>query len=243
MRRLLRDPRWWGLVCLALFLAVAATFLGRWQFDRWEQRIARNELVAAALAAPTVPAAQLLRTDEPPAAQWRTVTADGEYLPDSTVLVRNRPQDGRNGYRVLAGLQTVEGPVLVVDRGWVPAGATAAGPDELPVLPSGAVTVTGRVRLDEPGSPPPDLPAGQTTVISSEAITAEPRYVGHLELGTEQPAPAVAPIPAPLPPTGSGPHLIYALQWWFFAALSIVGLVILSRRQVREEAADVEGAG
>lgn len=236
MRRLIRDPRWWGLVALALAIAVSAVLLGRWQWGRWHERIDRNERVAAALAEPTVPASELLSPTDPPAGEWRTVTADGEYLPDSTVLVRNRPQDGRNGYRVLAGLKTVEGPVLVVDRGWIPSGATAAGPDELPAPPGGAVTVTGRVRLDEPGSPPDGLPAGQTTVISSTAVDAQPRYIGHIELGTEDPAPAVAPIPAPLPPTGSGPHLIYALQWWFFAALSIVGLVILSRRQLHDTA-------
>jgi cytochrome oxidase assembly protein ShyY1 len=240
MRRLIGDPRWWGLVALALLIAVSAVFLGRWQFGRWEQRIERNDRLAAALAEPTAPAEQLFSPAAQPTQEWRPATVTGEYLPGSTVLVRNRPQEGRNGYRVLAGLQTDAGPVLVVDRGWIPAGTTAAAPDEIPELPDGAVTVTGRVRVDEAGTPADDLPAGQTTVISSAAVSAEPRYRGHLELGTEVPAPAVAPIPAPLPPTGSGPHLIYALQWWFFAGLSIVGLVILSRRQVRDA---VEEAG
>ena len=48
------------------------------------------------------------------------MTLNGEYLPDSDVLLRNRPVDGTPAYHVVAPFrEDSAGAVLLVDRGWV----------------------------------------------------------------------------------------------------------------------------
>jgi surfeit locus 1 family protein len=41
----------------------------------------------------------------------------------------------------------------------------------------------------------------------------------------------------PLPPLGNGPHLSYAVQWFSFAAIGLIGLVVVFLRRRREAAA------
>ena len=46
------------------------------------------------------------------------------------------------------------------------------------------------------------------------------------------PAPGAAPrYPHPIEPEtpGNGPHLSYAIQWFFFAALFLAGIVLVAR--------------
>ena len=45
----------------------------------------------------------------------------------------------------------------------------------------------------------------------------------------------------PLPDTGFGPHLSYALQWWFFAVGALAGAVVLVRRDDDATAPDATG--
>ena len=47
------------------------------------------------------------------------------------------------------------------------------------------------------------------------------------------PQPGSLPALAPLPELSEGPHLSYAIQWFTFAAVAIVGGVILLRRDRR----------
>jgi surfeit locus 1 family protein len=56
---------------------------------------------------------------------------------------------------------------------------------------------------------------------------------------SEQDPPQVEglPAPAPLPELSEGPHLGYALQWFAFATIALVGYVVLLRRG-RRPAAD-----
>ena len=65
--------------------------------------------------------AAALRDDD----QYARVRATGRYDAAHQLLVRNRPLEGQVGYYVLTPLVTDAGPALLVDRGWVPAGATA----------------------------------------------------------------------------------------------------------------------
>jgi cytochrome oxidase assembly protein ShyY1 len=45
------------------------------------------------------------------------------------------------------------------------------------------------------------------------------------------------PEPPPLPPLTNGPHLSYAAQWFGFAAIALIGFVVLLRRDRTEAAA------
>src|SRR5258706_9066015 len=126
---LLREKSWFLALLGVIMLSVIFVFLGRWQYHRHEARSARNALVdrnydagPAALAALLPGVRERPATRLPAHLQWRPVRVSGSYLNDRTVLLRNRPQDGENGYDVVVPFVTGEGPVLYIDRGWIPAG-------------------------------------------------------------------------------------------------------------------------
>jgi cytochrome oxidase assembly protein ShyY1 len=178
---------------------------------------------------------------------WRPVRVRGVYEPDRTVLVRNRPLDGVYGYEVVVPLRTATGSLLLVDRGWVPNGATGAEPDAVPAPAAGAVEVVGRLR---PGEPPLDRdpPPGQELRIDLARITArlgEPVYGTYAVLAHESPEPASRPAPLPAPELDLGPHLAYAVQWWGFAAAAYVllGYYLLEEARRRADADGSTGPG
>ena len=44
------------------------------------------------------------------------------------------------------------------------------------------------------------------------------------------------PVRVSLPPAGNGPHLSYAFQWFSFAAIGVIGLVVVFLRRRRQDA-------
>src|SRR5262249_28013357 len=89
----------------------------------------------------------------PETAQWRRVTATGNYDSTHEVLVRNRTADGEVGFEVVTPLVLADGSAVLVDRGWIPAspGGRAAAP-EAPAAPGGSVSVVARVHPNERGA-------------------------------------------------------------------------------------------
>jgi len=247
-----------GLVALALVLAVTCGLLGRWQWNRHTTRDAVIAQIEASYGADPVPLAELLTTPGAPLPDddvWRPVTAVGHYDEKSTALLRNRPINGQAGFHVLvpfivtgpAGEQTTGQPagarpaVLVVDRGWVPTGASSDRPDAVPAPPGGTVEIVVRLRADEPASAR-DAPRGEVQAISvDQVLTAgglDPStldsYAAYGALATEQ-----SGVPAdvgvlPKPSIDPGSHLSYAFQWWTFALGSLIGFSILARRELHE---------
>ena len=66
----------------------------------------------------------------------------------------------------------------------------------------------------------------------------EPYY---LELiGQQPPQAGDLPVPPPAPELSRGPHLSYALQWFAFAVIALVGYAALLRRALREQGAEHE---
>jgi cytochrome oxidase assembly protein ShyY1 len=233
------------LVAVGLAVAVVCTFLGRWQ---WHRHVTRDALIAtveANWAAPTAPLASLVpAADAEPVAgdEWRSVTMTGEYLPESTVLLRNRPVNGTPAYHVLVPFRTESSALLVVDRGWVPLGADGQTTADVPAPPSGTVTLVGRLRLPEAPSDR-SAPAGQVQSVDVDqvlaaggAAVAPPAYRWYVGLSAETPAPATALGALPEPSTDPGPHLSYAVQWWVFAAGGLVAFCWLARRELLDDA-------
>jgi cytochrome oxidase assembly protein ShyY1 len=250
--RFLLSGRWISWFLLACAAAAVSVYLGGWQMDRNEHLVGENAKVERNYEAEPLTGSQAAAqfADHDPSLTWRPVRLTGEYLPEHQVLVRNRPQDGRVGYEVLLPFRTQAGEVVVLDRGWIPTGPSANGmPGEVPAPPEGRVTVTARL---QPGEPDVDrgAPEGQIASIQLEEL----RQRWGLPVGTEaygrvsaeDPAPAVAPVPAPEPALDSGPHLSYSLQWYAFAALFFVAYGYAARQQARNDewdrqyAADME---
>ena len=240
MLRALLTPRWLALLVAAAALAAGCVAAGRWQLDRFEQRRAEKALVTANLDRAPVPVEELLDPDRPVGRDltWRGVTATGRYDAGEELLVRNRTLQRRLGFHVLTPLVTDEGTALLVNRGWVPAAGSARERPEVPAPPSGEVAVTARLREGERGGPSPaDLPAGEVNRIDVATISHRlgyPVYAGYAELVGQDPAPS-GDLPELLPPPepGLGPHLAYAVQWFLFAGLVPVGLVLLARQETR----------
>src|SRR5262245_27823752 len=158
------SRRWLG-VWAALFVLVPAFIaLGRWQLDRFDQRVTKNRMIHANLAAEPVPVERLAPpgTVVPKAEVWRRASAVGRYDEDRQRLVRNRANNGRTGFHVLVPLITESGTAVLVDRGWIPAGETARDTPAPPPAPSGPAPGAARLRAPQQGpTAGPTRPAGQ----------------------------------------------------------------------------------
>jgi cytochrome oxidase assembly protein ShyY1 len=258
VRAVLLDRRWLGGLALAVAVAVGCVLLGTWQWQRREARLERNAAVTGNYDRSAVPLEALgTDLDEPlPAARsWTPVLLAGEYLVDDAVLLRQRPLGGRAGYHALVPFRDDSGAVLLVDRGFVPAGDTGDAPDAVPAPPAGRVEALVRLR---PAEPPDarDAPAGQVRTITPDLVlgarptgspstgeAGRPVTGAYGVLATEEPAPAAAPVPLPRPTVDEGPHLSYAFQWFVFAGGALVGWAVLARRAVAEGAGSGPGGG
>lgn len=244
---LLIERAWLGALLGVIVISVVFVFLGRWQYHRHETRTARNNVVNANYGATPVTLGDLLPTvsqdptvELPQSQEWRPVTVTGQYLSDHTVLLRNRPRDQTNGYDVVVPLRTTDGPILFIDRGWVPAGtASAAEPDSIPAAPAGEVTVVARLRPSEPQTSR-SAPAGQANRLAVRQLAADlgsadaQQVVGAYGLVvSESPAPQRALALSTKPDPGLGINFAYAIQWVAFAVTAYVLLGVAMVREVR----------
>lgn len=239
MRFLLR-PGWIALVVGVLAFVVACyTLLAPWQFGREGERDATQRAIDAANATPAVPFAQLVPggTIEP-GDVWRRVSLTGEFLPGSDTLVRLRTLDGGPAFDVLTALRLLDGRVVTVDRGSVPAGPNASVP-AFPPPPAGTVTVEGRLRVNEtdPNARPPLTEGGARQIYAMDsrgftAATGIATVQGVVTLAGGAPG-VLAPIPVEVP-SGGAPftNFSYALQWLTFGAVALVALGIFIRLEV-----------
>ena len=224
--------RWW-LPLLALGMAILCVRLGFWQLDRLAQRRAANDARTAGLAQPPVEVAEALAGAD----GYRTVTAEGTYDPAGQLVLYGRPLDGRPGDHVLTPLVLAGGLRVLVDRGWVP-----TADDAERTVPPEAAAPAGPIRVSGVLLPPEDVdpfgdqdPTGATVVraVNLPALAAAGADVatGGYVLLTAQDPPQELPVPAPLPPADDGPHLSYAIQWFTFAAIAVIGAVVVVRRR------------
>jgi cytochrome oxidase assembly protein ShyY1 len=238
---------------VAVLLSVAFVLLGRWQWGRHEGKVAIATRVDHNYDAAPVDVATLLPDPTAPLPagdEWRPVRLVGTYLPDRGVVVRNRPLDGVYGYEVVVPFRPADGQaLLLVDRGWIPEGASGARPDAVPPPPSGTVTVVARLRPSEPPddrSPPPgqevhiDVPRITAPIVAALGAPAVTRAYG--VLASEDPRPAGAPSLLPRPDGDLGPHLAYAVQWWAGAVVLYVLLVVYAGKEAARRAGGEEPA-
>lgn len=240
--------RWGGYVAVAVAFAIACVFLSQWQFDRNDHRETQLRLIAANYDATPVPLEALIGPDSQfdPSDQWHPVIITGTYLAEDTLLARNRPQGGTSAFEVLVPLQTADGRIFVIDRGWVPPGKDQPEPDEIPAPPEGEVTVIARL---SPGEPLPrsgrSAPEGQVPTIHlpliAETLGAEGVMITSAfgQLVSEDPA-AARPQPLPSPSEDPGPHLSYAIQWILFAIMGFVFIWYMIRTEIRHRREDAQ---
>lgn len=252
MYRFALRGRW--LVGHLVVLAIAALFirLGFWQLSKHHHRQDSNAVVQARRALPPVaiedlvhPSAGGVSAGDVSAVEHRRVTVSGRYDPAHQVIVpfRTSPDDETGEY-VLTPLRTPDGTGVIVNRGWIPFLESGRSPPAITRPPSGDVTVAGFVLASEPGAGVVALErtAGEPEINRIDLPTLA-RYVPYridpvyVELRSQRPGQAGG-LPRPLPPapTDSGPYLSYAIQWFAFTAIGLIGWPMIVRRSARARA-------
>lgn len=248
MDRRLLTPGMMAVHILVLVLAVVFVALGLWQLDRLEQRRETNAVGERRLRSEPVPVESVLGDEfDPEELGFRRVVAKGVFDPQREVLIRSQTHLGSPGFHVITPLLGDDGVAIMVNRGWVPLGFDdLALAEALP--PEGTVTVEGWLHATQ--ARPPlgrEEPAGQLAVLNRVDLdrigeqAPYPLYGMYLVEMGERTRP---PIPAQPPDfTDEGPHLAYAIQWFGFAAIGVVGYAALLRRRLaRPQEGEVDRA-
>jgi surfeit locus 1 family protein len=224
---------------LVMLIAGACIRLGFWQLDRLEQRRARNAALRSALALPPLQVEgevveALMR--KPSAYLNRRVRVRGIYDPAGEVVLRGRAHGGRPGVHLVTPLRIRgSGAAILVDRGWVPS-PNAATVDPRGFREPEAREVTGILQpISRSGDPVPlpieidglRVPSYQRLDLATlRGRSADPLLPVYLRQLPDS-AGGEPPLRSPLPEMDEGPHLGYAIQWFSFAAIAVIGFLIL----------------
>jgi surfeit locus 1 family protein len=232
--------KWFFLTLGVLAAAAVCIRLGLWQLDRLAERRAFNARVEA-----QVQAAPLELNKQVPSAvqlydmEYRSVTVTGIYDPSQELLLDNKVNGNQMGYQVFTPLRIAgSNSAVLVERGWIP--PQDAAPDvRQKYAEPGQVTVQGILRRsqDKPGFGGLFNP----TRVSGAAPLDTWNYISIPQIQEQLPYPILtlyiqeAPNPGwtgmpvrqmDAPEITEGPHMSYAIQWFFFAALLGIGFPV-----------------
>ncbi|MGN6523795.1 MAG: SURF1 family cytochrome oxidase biogenesis protein [Actinomycetes bacterium] len=255
--RVLRTRRWVGLTALAVFIAAACVLLGRWQLSRFDYRSEYNRLVDRNSSSAPVDVTRLLAgrpsdADLTSRVEFRQVVARGTYVAGAQLVVRQRTyaDSGSQGFEVLTPLRT-DTAVVLVDRGWVPAGSDPLATPQVPAPPAGSVEVRGLLRDSEHSGqggadPFAHLPDGQVSRIDTAAIarhTGLPLLPGYVQLASQVPpvSSGIQLLPSSVNHQNAALNLAYTVQWWVFAVVALGALVVFARREVKDAGGETGG--
>ena len=210
----------------ALIAAIGLAALGVWQIER---RAWKHELIAAVdarihaepVAAPGPGRWSAVNAKDD---AYRRVTASGRFRHDRETLVQAVTERGA-GYWVVTPLETPDF-TLLINRGFVPKGrqdATARAVGNV----AGPVTVTGLLRVTEPGGAflRSNDPAAGRWFSRDVAAIARARGLGrtapYFVDADAAPNPGSYPVGGLTVVRFRDHHMIYALTWFALSALSL----------------------
>jgi len=219
-------------VAFAVVAAAVCIRLGFWQVDRLHQRRARNELVRARLDSAEVDVATLPRDTSK--SRFRRVRVAGTPDYDHELVLAARSRRGAPGVYVLTPMRLPgRDTAVLVNRGWVysPDAATV----ELARFRGSDTAFVGYVDELEPGDvgPFPDRPHVFRRLTLGGASRAIPYPVAGYYVVASSDTSVVSNRPVQLgpPPLDEGPHFSYAIQWFGFALVALVGAVVAVMRR------------
>jgi surfeit locus 1 family protein len=229
-----------GIAATALVVAVAAVCvrLGFWQLDRLEQRRAANHGLEERIAADPLDLDSAPR--DTAGLVMRAAVARGQWDGETAIALAGRSRAGAPGVHVLQPFQLEGGGWMLVDRGFVPAADAATAPAG--VRAQGTATILGRLRPleSDAGTDGRLRPAGEQRGTLPTWFARSPDGLGRHVPQTLAPlyvvaesATAAGPYPAASEPPelDEGPHLGYAIQWFSFAAIAVVGWGAMAMRR------------
>jgi surfeit locus 1 family protein len=226
----------WAITLGAVLLCALFVRLGFWQWTRGNAREAEWSKFSQGAGEAVALGARGI--DQVP--RFQRVTLVGRFEAEHQFLLDNRTNNGNPGYEVLTPLDRPDGRIVLVDRGWVPFTGSRARLPTVALDVRGSVMVAGRSD-DLPsgglalGRAPPPAEGAWPKVTSyptmSELSTA---------LGGRRLEPRILLLDPHEPngyarewhPPGMQPvrHWSYAIQWWCFAAATIVFWAVIGRR-------------
>lgn len=230
-------PAWlrWLVTITAPIAVVTMIGLGIWQLERLAERRATNAAILARqdLAAIDLNREGALSLDE---LEYRSATARGTYDPSGEVYWRNQEDSGRPGMHVVTPLRLEGGRgAVLVDRGWLP----LAGPSDVDAAafppPAGVVDLSGWIRVPatrtstlspfDPVPGPGEPPLKAWFWMDASLIESQLGYdLLPLVLMANHDDSTQGPLAPERPALDDGPHLGYAIQWFSFALITVVGL-------------------
>jgi surfeit locus 1 family protein len=241
IRKLFTGRQLW-MTLLVIIGALILSQLGTWQLDRLAQRRAFNSSLNTRMAQPalTLVGASI----DPDALEYRRVVVRGVYDPTQEIVLRNRELDGTPGVHVLTPLRlSGSDTAVLVDRGWLPRDQADPAARKAFAVPPGEVEVMGIARRSQedvggPQDPPlgPERPRLDAWFRVNIAKIQEQAGYPLLPIFIEQqPAPGDPTLPRPVATAdlGEGPHIGYAVQWFGFAIILVVGYIAFISTQAK----------
>ena len=218
MTPLWRRPIWILGHLIALTAVLVFVRAGVWQLDRLDQKKDRNREIAARSDGPAVDVEDVAVDD----GKYQHVTAHGVFTPGADVLIPYRTYEGNVGAHVMTPLVLDDGMAVLVNRGWIPVDTAA------PAAPTGEVDVDGILLTTQDRRQGVDVDG-----VAAEAGVDDPYP---LWLQQYEPAPdGDYPVRLPPPARDEGPHLSYAIQWFLFTGVVLIGYPLLLRRRMRAD--------
>ena len=240
------KPRWILSHVLIVVLVVTMVSLGFWQLRRLHEKQSHNAGVERNEAVPIAPIESVVKPDDPTSRgsdlAYRRVSATGTYDTANEVIVRARSSNSRPGVWVASPLRLENGDGVIVVRGFLPSQGTL---DSVPAgaePPAGSVAIEGLVQETQTkGFFGPTDPGGvRLTDIARVDVERLQQQVPYrlypvwLQLTSSSPAQVGGEPEILAPPVlDEGPHFSYAVQWFIFSTIALIGYPLILRRSAR----------
>lgn len=221
------------LVAASIMVAAACTWLGFWQIRRLHEKQEYNAGAASRRFLPAIALGSIPR--DTAQSKFRRVLLEGKYDFPNQIIWTLRGRNGSPGVNILTPLRR-EGTdtAILVNRGWVYS-ADATNVDLALWNEPDSVSGEGYV-LPLHASVPPQT-RGQSgrayrTLDRNALAGAFPYPIAPVfaMLSTVPVDTVRMPPRVMLIPLDDGSHRSYAFQWFSFAAISIIGAIIFTRK-------------
>jgi surfeit locus 1 family protein len=218
---------------IAVGFAALCISLGFWQLRRLAERKRQNTFLLSRRVAPPVDLDQL--PPDTTLAHFRRVHVAGAPDYSHEIILTLRGRDGSPGVNILTPLRRLNNDTAVLlNRGWVyaPDGITV---DTKKWREADTIRGEGFVEVFPTkgpfDAPNPARPRSFRRLDRQALVKIFPYPIAnyYVVMTDSSSRPDVPPRVEPAP-LDEGPHRSYAIQWFSFATISIIGLVIFLRR-------------
>ncbi len=234
------TPRWITAHVGVLVIAFVFVNLGFWQLRRLEVRQHENAVAMSRYQAPPEDLDLLLAGagDDYESLRYRRATVSGTYDVDREILTRNQVYRAEAGFHVVDPLVKPGGGAVLVNRGWVPLELDSP-PIQQTLPPTSEVSIVGWINPSQtrPALGPIDPPTGNVSVLNRIDIVRIQQQVAEqldpVYLVLEETDSNQLPVALPAPVLNdTGNHLAYAIQWFGFALIGLLGYGFLIRKNL-----------